>query len=141
MKPLRAILDNTPKAPTPLIGAIGALGLSHSFIATNSSPAEQRDLDQRTRINISFGAGCEYRHAVGQGLTERHFGAPACGGFLLSDRRLHAAAAFEAGREWAEFDRLEEPLQQIAHFLAHFSAARAMLAAIDAWRLAHRKAA
>ena len=142
-----------------------ALGVSHSFIDTNSTPlppAEQRDLVQRTRISISFGAGCEYGHAVGQGLTERHFGVPACGGFLLSDRRLHAAAAFEAGREWAEFDGLEAALGQIAHFLAHFSAARAiaaraharvmrehtyahrageMLAAVDAWRLAHRKAA
>ena len=141
------------------------LGIAHAFIDTRRTPlapAEQRDLIQRTRINISFGAGCEYGHAVGHGLTERCFGVPACGGFLLSDRRLHAAAAFEAGREWAEFDGLEAALERIAHFLAHFGEARAiaaraharvmrehtyahrageMLAAIDAWREARRRAA
>lgn len=140
-------------------------GISHSIIDTQRTPlstAEQRELIQRTRINLNFGAGCEYGATVGQGLTERCFGVPACGGFLLSDRRLHAPDAFEAGREWAEFEGVMGALARITHFLAHFSEARAiaaaaharvmrehtyrhrageMLAAISAWRAAHRRAA
>ena len=140
-------------------------GIVHSFIDTRQTPlaaAEQRELIQRTRINISFGAGCEYGYAVGHGLPERCFGVPACGGFLLSDRRLHAADAFEPGREWIDFQGLDEAVARIAHFLAHFGDARAVaaraharvmrehtyrhrageiLAAINAWRAAHRRAA
>jgi len=140
-------------------------GIVHSFIDTRRtalSPAEQRELIQRTRINLSFGAGCEYGYAVGHGLPERCFGIPACGGFLLSDRRLHAADAFEPGSEWIEFQGLDEADARIAHFLAHFGEARAvaaraharvmrehtfrhrageMLSAINAWRAARRRAA
>ena len=144
---------------------LDALGISHSFIDTRQTPlapAEQRDLIQRTRINLSFGAGCEYGLLAGHGLTERCFGVPACGGFLLSDRRLHAADAFEPAREWADFDGLDQAVARIRHFLAHFDEARAiaaraharvmrehtyrhrageMLAALGAWRVAHRRAA
>lgn len=140
-------------------------GIVHSFIDTRQtllSPAEQRELIQRTRINISFGAGCEYGYAVGHGLPERCFGVPACGGFLLSDRRLHAADAFEAGREWIDFQGLDEAAARIAHFLERFGEARAVaarayarvmrehtyghrageiLAAINAWRAVRRRAA
>ena len=140
-------------------------GVVHSFIDTSRtplSPAEQRELIQRTRINLSFGAGCEYELAVGQGLPERCFGVPACGGFLLSDRRLHAAEAFEAGREWIDFEGLDEAVERIAYFLEHFDEARAVaarayarvirehtfrhrageiLAAISTWRVARRRAA
>jgi spore maturation protein CgeB len=142
-----------------------ALGIAHSFIDTRRTPlapAEQRSLIQHTRINLSFGAGCEYGHALGQGLPERCFGVAACGGFLLSDRRLHAAHAFEAGREWSEFVGLDDAVARITHFLERFGEARAVaaraharvmrdhtyrhrageiLAAIDAWRAARRRAA
>lgn len=144
---------------------LASLGIAHSFIDTRRtplSPAEQRDLIQHTRINLSFGAGCEYGYAVGHGLPERCFGVPACGGFLLSDRRLHAAEAFEPGSEWIEFEGLDEAAARIVHFLARFDEARAvaarayarvmrehtfrhrageMLSAINAWRAAHRRAA
>jgi len=140
-------------------------GIVQSFIDTRRralSPVEQRELIQRTRINLSFGAGCEYGYAVGHGLPERCFGVPACGGFLLSDRRLHALEAFEPGSEWIEFQGLDEAVARIAHFLARFGEARAvaarayarvmrehtvrhrageMLSVIDVWRAAHRRAA
>lgn len=140
-------------------------GIVHLFIDTQQtplSPAEQRELIQRTRINLNFGAGCEYDYTTGHGLTERCFGVPACGGFLLSDRRLHAADAFDPGREWAEFRDLDDAVERITYFLAHFGEARAiaaraharvvrehsyrhrageMLAAINAWRVARRRAA
>ena len=141
------------------------LGISHSFIDTRQtslSPAQQRDLIQRTRINLNFGAGCEYGYAPGHGLPERCFGVTACGGFLLSDRRLHAAEAFEAGSEWSEFEGLDEALARIRHFLDRFGEARAIaarahtrvmrehtyrhraveiLSAIDAWRATQLRAA
>ncbi len=140
-------------------------GIVHSIVDTARmplAPAEQRELIQRTRISVNFGAGCEYGFAVGHGLPERCFGVPACGGFLLSDRRLHAAEAFEPGREWIEFQGLDEALARIEHFLARFGEARTiaaraharvmrehtfghraaeMLAAIGAWRAARRRAA
>jgi spore maturation protein CgeB len=139
--------------------------ISHSFTdiaATPLSPAAQRDLIQRTRINLNFGAGCEYGHAVGYGLPERCFGVPACGGFLLSDRRQHAADAFDPASEWADFEGVDGAVARIEHYLANFDEARAIaaraharvmrehtfahrageiLAAIDAWRAAHRRAA
>ncbi|MSQ87925.1 MAG: glycosyltransferase family 1 protein [Betaproteobacteria bacterium] len=144
---------------------LAGLGITHTFIDTRQtplSPAEQRDLIQRTRINLNFGAGCEYGYALGHGLPERCFGVPACGGFLLSDRRLHAAEAFEAGSEWSEFEGLDQALARIRHFLDRFGEARAVaakayarvmrahtyrhrageiLAAIDAWRAAHPRVA
>ncbi len=144
---------------------LASRGIVHSFIDTRRtllSPARQRELIQTTRINMSFGAGCEYGYDVGHGLPERSFGVPACGGFLLSDRRLHAAEAFDPGSEWAEFRSLDEALERIEYFLAHFGEARAiaaraharvmrehayahrageMLSAINQWRAAHRRAA
>jgi spore maturation protein CgeB len=144
---------------------LAARNISHRFVDTHSTPlapAEQRDLIQRSRINLNVGAGCEFGYTVGHGLPDRCFGVPACGGFLLSDRRVHAADAFEPGREWADFDGIEDAEARIVHFLAHFGEARAiaarahartlrehtfqhrageMLAAIQAWRAAHRRAA
>jgi len=126
------------------------------------SPAEQRERIQATRINLNFGAGCEYGQPAGHGLPERCFGIPACGGFLLSDRRLHAADAFEPGSEWIDFSGVEDAAAKIARYLADFPAARAvaarahrrvmrehtyrhragqMLGAIERWRAARRSAA
>jgi spore maturation protein CgeB len=131
-------------------------------LQTPLSPEEQRERIQRTRVNLNFGAGCEYGVDIGHGLPERCFGVPACGGFLLCDRRLHAADAFEAGTEWAEFAGLEEAVAKIGHYLANFSAARAiarrsharvmrehtyrhraetLLEAIERWRARARRAA
>jgi len=157
------------RARAEFLAALGprldALGVAWSFVDTHRTPLdpkEQRDLIQQTRINLNVGAGCEYGQAVGHGLPERCFGVPACGGFLLSDRRLHAADAFEAGREWAEFDGMDDAIARISYFLAHFDEARAIaarahlrvmrehtdahraaqiLAAIQAWRAARLEAA
>jgi spore maturation protein CgeB len=140
-------------------------GLTLSVIDTLArplAPAEQRALIQTTRVNLNFGAGCEYGEPVGHGLPERCFGVPACGGFLLSDRRVHAKDAFAPGSEWADFADVDEAAAKITHFVAHFDAARAiaeraharvlrehtyrhraeqMLGAIERWRAARRSAA
>jgi spore maturation protein CgeB len=50
---------------------------------------------------------------------------PACGGFLLADRRRHAAEDF-AEDERAEYDDIEDCVRKIRYFLAHFDQARAI---------------
>jgi len=88
------------------------------------SVEEQVALIQKSRINLNFGASCDYGAAVASGLPERCYGIPACGGFLLCDRRTHARDDFTPGENWAEFDGLDEAVTQIEFWLANFSAAR-----------------
>jgi spore maturation protein CgeB len=80
---------------------------------------------RRSRINLSVGAACDAGREPSWGLPERCYGVPAAGGFLLSDRRKHAADDFAAD-EWADFDGLEECAARIRHFLAHPLEARAI---------------
>lgn len=113
-------------------GALGQVlesrGINYRFIDTSRTPmsvAEQVELVQTSRININYGAGCEYGAPMGYGLPERCFGIPACGGFLLSDYRLHAADAF-ATDEWADYTDLDQALQRIDYYLGNFAEARAI---------------
>ena len=62
-----------------------------------------------------------------RGLPERCYGVPACGGFLLSDRRRHAPQDFADG-ERAEYDGLENCVARIRHFLEGFDEARGIAA-------------
>ena len=108
--------------------ALESRGINYRFIDTSRTPmsvAEQVELVQTSRININYGAGCEYGAPMGYGLPERCFGIPACGGFLLSDYRLHAADAFAAD-EWADYTDLEQALQRIDYYLGNFAEARAI---------------
>ena len=92
--------------------------------AEGMSVAEQIEFIQTSRINLNFGARCEYRAPVASGLPERCFGIPACGGFLLCDKRTHARDDFTIGDNWAEFDGVDDCLKQIEYWLAHFDLAR-----------------
>jgi spore maturation protein CgeB len=85
---------------------------------------EQVALIQTSRINLNFGASCDYGAPLASGLPERCYGIPAAGGFLLCDRRSHARDDFTPGENWAEFDGLDDCVAQIEHWLAHFAAAR-----------------
>jgi spore maturation protein CgeB len=125
----RQIKDYLPRERffTELRNRLDERGISHCFIDSQEktlTPAEQVELIQRSRINLNYGAGCEPPGSAGWGLPERCFGIPACGGFLLSDRRAHAADAFAPGHEWADFDGIDDAVTQISHHLAHFAAAR-----------------
>jgi spore maturation protein CgeB len=84
----------------------------------------QVQLIQRSRINLNFGASCEYDAPVASGLPERCYGIPASGGFLLCDKRTHARDDFTPGENWAEFDGLDDCVAKIEYWLAHFDAAR-----------------
>ncbi|MBI5109188.1 MAG: glycosyltransferase [Rhodocyclales bacterium] len=92
--------------------------------ATGMSVAEQVTLIQKSRINLNFGASCDYRAPIASGLPERCYGIPACGGFLLCDQRSHARDDFTPGQDWAEFNGLDDCVARIAHWLENFGAAR-----------------
>lgn len=92
--------------------------------AEGMSIAEQIEFIQASRINLNFGARCEYQAPVASGLPERCYGIPACGGFLLCDKRTHARDDFAIGENWAEFDGVDDCVAQIEYWLAHFDQAR-----------------
>jgi spore maturation protein CgeB len=88
------------------------------------SVAEQVALIQKSRINLNFGASCDYRAPIASGLPERCYGIPACGGFLLCDRRSHARDDFTPGVDWAEFDGLDDAWRRSSTGWRTSSAAR-----------------
>ena len=89
------------------------------------SDDEQLDLIRHSRINLSTFAACDAGAEPSWGLPERCYGVPACGGFLLCDRRRHAPDDF-ADDERAEYQDLDDCVEKIRHYLAHFGAARAI---------------
>lgn len=104
---------------------LNARGISHCFRETAGMSAdEQVAFIHGSRINLNFGARCEYRAPVASGLPERCYGIPACGGFLLCDKRSHAADDFMPGENWAEFDGVDDCVAKIDFWLGHFDAAR-----------------
>lgn len=117
---------------------LDTLGIHHRFVDTARTPMsleEQVELIQTSRINLNFGAYCDYcgnRTYAAAGLPERCFGIPACGGFLLADRRAHTADSFEIGRHLDEFGSLDECVEKIHHHLEHFGLGRDMAEA--GWR-------
>jgi spore maturation protein CgeB len=92
--------------------------------ASGMSHEEQIQLIQTSRINLNFGAACDYGAPIASGLPERCFGIPACGGFLLCDSRTHARDDFTPEQNWAEYDGLEDCVAKIEFWLANFPAAR-----------------
>jgi spore maturation protein CgeB len=92
--------------------------------AAGMSVEDQVALIQKTRINLNFGASCDYGAPLATGLPERCYGIPACGGFLLCDKRSHARDDFTPGDNWAEFHGVDDCVAQIEHWLANFAAAR-----------------
>lgn len=108
-----------------LSARLAPLGLRFLFReSAGMSVAEQIALIQQSRINLNFGASCEYGAPLASGLPERCYGIPAAGGFLLCDKRSHARDDFSPGANWAEFDGLDDCVAQIQYWLAHWDAAR-----------------
>lgn len=87
------------------------------------SQDEQLELIRRSRINLSAMAGCDAGPEMSWGLPERCYGVPACGGFLLSDRRRHALDDF-APDEWVDYEGLDECEAQVRRFLDRLDLAR-----------------
>lgn len=114
--------------------------ISCEFTDKNMSYAEQRDYIQTSRINLNSWAGCDTCYHGGYkgqekswGLPERCYGVQACGGFLISDHRKHAADDFRLGTEWIEYSDVDDCVSRIRHFLANFEQAR------DIAEAAHRR--
>jgi len=66
------------------------------------SIAEQIELIQRSRINLNFGACCEYGAPVASDFPERCYWIPACAGFLLCDKSAHALDNFSIWENWTD---------------------------------------
>lgn len=105
--------------------------------AAGLGTAEQVQLIQHSRINLNFGASCDYGSSVASGLPERCYGIPACGGFLLCDKRTHARDDFTPGENWAEFEGLDDCVAKIEFWLANFTAARDLAERCHAHVLTH----
>lgn len=110
--------------------ALGArlapLGLRVLFSdSAGLTQAAQVEIIKRSHINLSTVAACDAGDAPSWGLPERCYGVPACGGFLISDRRRHAADDFAAD-EWTDYGDLEECAARIKQFLAQPERARAI---------------
>lgn len=88
------------------------------------SVAQQVEVIQNSKMNINYGAACDSRGERSWGLPERCYGVPACGGFLLSDKREHASMDFTPQTEWADFVDLDDCVKRIGYYLEHFSLAR-----------------
>lgn len=110
---------------TALAPRLEKLGVRFLFReSAGMSIADQVTLIQHSRINLNFGASCEYGAAFASGLPERCYGIPAAGGFLLCDKRTHARDDFTPGEDWAEFEGLDDCVERIRYWLAHWDAAR-----------------
>ena len=103
------------------------LGISYLFIDTGNEGMEiekQIEIIQTSRINLNYGARCEYQAPIASGLPERFFGIPACGGFLLGDQRTHTKDCFEVGVHLDDFSNIDECVSKIVHYLSHFNQTR-----------------
>ncbi len=111
-----------------------AVGVSSWFHhGKGMTPAEQVELIQRSRISLNYGAACDDGAEKSWGLPERCYGVPACGGFLMSDTRVHAKDDFARDNEWIDFDSLDACVDKIRYYLTHFDEAR------DIAERAHRR--
>ncbi len=96
--------------------------LFDTSVGSTLAPADQIQIIQASRVNLSVGAVCD-DPVPSWGLPERCFGVGACGGFLLCDERKHAADTFPP-QAWASFATVEECVLRIKFFLEHFHVAR-----------------
>ena len=98
-------------------------GISYQFIEMGDkkiSIEQQIALIQSSKINLNYGARCEYKAPIASGLPERCFGIPAVGGFLLCDKRTHTKDHFRVGKHMDEFSSIDECLLKIEQHLDNF---------------------
>lgn len=109
-----------------------AEGLKYFFadsfcINLSLSHAEQIDIIQNSRINLSCIAATDSTGIPSWGLTERCFGVPASGGFLLMEDRVHVKDCFDVATEVASYNGLDDCKAKILYFLANDEERRRIL--------------
>lgn len=112
---------------------LDAQGIRH-YINHSSAISEEEQIRviQRSRINLSYRSSCDHGRTLSWGLPERCYGVPARGGFLLTDERRHAADDFDPATEWAGFTGLDDCVEKIRYWLAHFEESRRIAEAAHA---------
>ncbi len=105
---------------------LSPLGIKTLFRdSAGMTDAEQLEIIRSSRVNLSAVAACDAGSEKSWGLPERCYGVPACGGFLLSDRRKHAAEDFGES-EWADYEGLDDCIAKVRHFIERPDVARAI---------------
>jgi spore maturation protein CgeB len=121
-----------------LADRLAKLGIRYRFAqGTGVALSEQVHLIQRSRINLNYGAAADHGAVRSWGLPERCYGVPGCGGFLLSDERKHASDDFDVASEWAGFTDLDDCVEKMQYWLAHFDDSRRIAEAAHARVLKH----
>lgn len=89
----------------------------------NLSLSQQVEIIQKSKINLSCAAGCDFRYQGGYhgepfsfGLPERCYGIASCGGFLLSDHRPHSYDDFCENYDFVSFKNISECVEKILYF-------------------------
>jgi spore maturation protein CgeB len=72
---------------------------------------------QTSRINLTAGCAADRDAEKSWGLAERCYGIPACGGFLMSDERVHAHDDFIEGEEIVMYRGLDDCVDKLVHYL------------------------
>lgn len=101
-----------------------ANGLKYFFadsfcINSTLSHPEQIDIIQGSKINLSCIAATDSTGTLSWGLTERCFGVPSSGGFLLMENCVHVKDCFDVASEVAVYDGLEDCKMKILYYLEH----------------------
>jgi spore maturation protein CgeB len=105
---------------------LSLLGIKTMFRdSAGMKDTEQLEIIRSSRVNLSAIAACDAGSEMSWGLPERCYGVPACGGFLLSDRRKHAAEDF-GQREWADYEGLDDCVAKVRQFIGRPDLARAV---------------
>ncbi len=92
--------------------------ITYNFVdSKNLDFAAQVELIQKSKININYGCAADRYEIKSWGLPERCFGIPACGGFLLSDERVHAKDDFIEGEEIIMFKDINDCMEKIKYHI------------------------
>lgn len=98
---------------------LGEKGVTYRFSDSRAMDfASQISLIQKSRININYGCAADLAGEKSWGLPERCYGVPACGGFLLSEERVHGKDDFKEGTEIVMFKGLDDCLEKIRYYLS-----------------------
>ncbi|MBZ0157205.1 MAG: glycosyltransferase [Alphaproteobacteria bacterium] len=100
-----------------LASLLRGAGITYRFEdSRHMSFREQVGLIQRSRINLNIGCAADRCGEKSWGLAERCYGIPACGGFLLSDERVHGRDAFVEGEEIVMFGDIDDCFRKILYY-------------------------